>query len=497
MRRIGLDLALRAAHRAAVFDDDHAVGRPFPVAHTKQGIDKLIERATAGVEGPCEFVMEPTGLVWIPLAAELARQGHRTYVPKPQKTHDLRKFYAKHTKTDGEDASAAGRLRHVDPKGVYELSVPTAEQTTLKFLVKQRARLVADASRAKQRIRSWLQLANPLLSDVFDDNLFGVIGRAFLRQQLDPFRVCERGIGQLRRFFARHARGLIDEQLLEQVWAACQGSCAMYAGLRAEQRLPFDSSELQQLVVAELDSIEFLEKQATDLEKKIIAMYRKLDPDATLLSVAGIGDVIAPALEALIGNIERFPNINAFCGYTGLVPSTKLTGGKAKPGQRMTKAGPDLLKQYLFLAAETARRRDPELAATYARMIARGKHHDSVIVIVAHQLARRIYAVLKQRAAYRSASSHAPPQPARYKFRHPVDATELTKHQARDYVRKHYPSKSQQQKAKTAQTAPASSGSSEDATIRMRSTPPATPVASPATCGNPANSPVVNSRNSP
>jgi transposase len=497
MRRIGLDLALRAPHRAAVFDDGRAVGRPFPVHSTKAGIDKLVERATAGAEGPCEFVMEPTGLVWLSLAAELARRGHRTYVPKPQKTHDLRKFYAKHTKTDGEDASALGRVRHVDPKGVYELSVPTAAQTTLKFLVKQRARLVADTSKAKQRIRSWLQLGNPLLVDAFGDNLFGKIGRAFLRRHLDPFHVCDRGIAQLRRLFSQHARGPLDEQQLEQVWAACQGSRELYAELRAESRLPFDSAALHELVILELDSMEFLENQAAELETKIIAMYRELDPDKTLLSVAGVGDVIAPALEVLIGDIERFPNIDAFCGYTGLVPGTKLTGGVAKPGQRMTKAGPNLLKQYLFLAAEAARRRDPELAAKYAQMIARGKHHDSVIVIVAHQLARRIYAVLKQRAAQRRSNAETSSQPVRYKFRHPGNGSELTKQQARDYVRTHFPSKSQQQKEKAAQSAPANSGSSEDATIRMRPTSPATHVASTATCGKSDASPVLNSRDCP
>jgi Transposase len=235
------------------------------------------------------------------------RRGHRTYVPKPQKTYDLRKFYAKHTKTDGEDASGLGRVRHVDPEGVYELSVPTAAQTTVKFLVKQRARLVADASRAKQRIRSWLQLGNPLLIDAFGDNLFGKVGRAFLRRHLDPFRVCERGFCQLRRFFSQHTRGLVHEQQLEQVWAACQGSCALYAELRAENRLPFDSATLQELVTLELDSIEFFENQSRELETKISAVYRELDPHQSLVSVAGVGDVIAPPLEALIGNIERFP----------------------------------------------------------------------------------------------------------------------------------------------------------------------------------------------
>src|SRR5207249_2152840 len=76
VRRIGLDLALQAPHRAAIFDDGDAVGSSFAVARSKTGIDDLIRRATAGHDGPCEFIMEPTGFAWVPLAAEIVRRGH-------------------------------------------------------------------------------------------------------------------------------------------------------------------------------------------------------------------------------------------------------------------------------------------------------------------------------------------------------------------------------------------------------------------------------------
>ncbi len=74
MRRIGLDLAFRAPHQAAVFDDAVPVGRPFQVDRTKAGMDELERRATAGIDGPCEFIMEPTGLAWLPIAAEMNRR---------------------------------------------------------------------------------------------------------------------------------------------------------------------------------------------------------------------------------------------------------------------------------------------------------------------------------------------------------------------------------------------------------------------------------------
>src|SRR5205085_1218291 len=107
----------------------------------------------------------PTGLAWLVLAAEIIRRGHRAYVPKPQKTHALRKFLSAHTKTDSRDAVAAALVRHVDHDGVHELRIPTADQMSLRLYVKQRERLAAQAAKSKARIHGWLVLANPHLAD--------------------------------------------------------------------------------------------------------------------------------------------------------------------------------------------------------------------------------------------------------------------------------------------------------------------------------------------
>lgn len=475
MRRIGLDLALRAPHRAAIFDDGNAVGGSFAVPRNKSGIDDLLRRATAHHEGPCEFIMEPTGLAWLALAAELVRRGHRTYVPKPQKTYALRKFLHNHTKTDGTDARAGALLRHVDPEGVHELQVPSAEQFALQMFVKQRARLVADSSKCKQRVRALLVLAHPLLSEVLGDRLFSAFGRAVLRKHLDPARLVERGRGHLRRLWSEKVRSPVDDQF-DKLWSAYEEAVALYADLRNENRLPFDYQHMQHVIDQELDALEFLEQQIAALEHKIRRLYQTVDPAQVLLGVPGIGIVIGAALQALIGDINRFPTVKAFASYTGLVPKTNLTAGEGKPGQRMTKAGSDLIKQYLFLAAETARRRDPELAATYASAIERGKHHNSAIGIVAHKLARHVYAVLKQQAVSGS-------EEALYRFRRPDDGTKLTEADAVAYVRANYPSKTERARREKAARNFPKTGSPEGATKGSVPAPPTEALPARHSCG--------------
>lgn len=462
MRRVGIDIALRAAHKAAVYEDGERLGRPFSVAQTKEGVDELVRRATDGTSEPVEFVMEPTGLAWLPLAAELSRRGHRVYLPKPAKTHALRKFLAQHTKTDAIDACTAALVRHVDQRAT-ELRVPSAAQTTLRLMVKQRSRLVVDAAKEKSRIFTWVLLANPHVGRSLGQDPTGKLANAFLRERLDPLDVLARGKPALRRFVEKHARGAVKDQQLETLWQACERACALFEALRLGGKLPFDYVELQLLVDQALDHIAFLEAQIAKLDTRIAASYRQLDPTRLLeREVPGFGATIASAVEAFAGDVERFGSVKRYAAFFGLVPRTKQTGmAGEKPRQALTKGGQNLLKKYMFLAAETARRHDPELAATYERALARGKHHYSAVIIVAHKLVRRVYALLKARTAGVA--------DVRYQMRSP-DGTAISPEQARALIAELFPSKAAKdahkrapQTARQMGTLSQDTGSSEDA----------------------------------
>lgn len=54
-----------------------------------------------------------------------------------------------------------------------------------------------------------------------------------------------------------------------------------------------------------------------------------------------------------------------------------------------------------YLAADTARKHDPQLAALYRRLMEeRGRHHNQATCAVASHLADRIYAVLRENRPY-------------------------------------------------------------------------------------------------
>lgn len=153
----------------------------------------------------------------------------------------------------------------------------------------------------------------------------------------------------------------------------------------------------------------------------------------------GIGPTIAPTIAATIGDIRRFPNARSFVRWLGLNPRKNQTGIADRSGQTLSKAGDRMLRRYLHIAAQVGRQIDPGLAAIYDRHMRKGGHHNHATTVVAHALARRIYALLV-RAAH--------DQTSRYLLRDPQQRI-LDRAAARAWTRQHYPSKRERDRAST------------------------------------------------
>ena len=64
-------------------------------------------------------VMEPTRNAWVPLAAWFRRCGADVVLVPPERSADLRRYYAKHTKSDRLDSQLLARLPMLHPDGLY------------------------------------------------------------------------------------------------------------------------------------------------------------------------------------------------------------------------------------------------------------------------------------------------------------------------------------------------------------------------------------------
>jgi transposase len=269
---------------------------------------------------------------------------------------------------------------------------------------------------------------------------FGRAAIAFLRKYADPAKVVKMGIGKFKSFWRRHSKGQETQERAEKIFQACQKVEELHRDLREKGKLPFDYSIMQDELNFELDRMALAESDAHKVHLEIQELYHKIDPKRTLETIVGIGPTIAPCIEALVGNIERFSNGKKFVSYAGLAPR-KSKSGLSDPAMPITKTGQPILRKYFYLAADVARQYDPELAAYYARRYVAGDHHNHIVIALARKMAWRVYAILKRRSEYRRTQKeqgeNKTMKPAQYILR-TADGKEVEKKEARKLIVENY-----------------------------------------------------------
>jgi transposase len=156
-----------------------------------------------------------------------------------------------------------------------------------------------------------------------------------------------------------------------------------------------------------------MEGQLSRLGRETAALYGKLHPSDALRTIPGIGDALAPLVLGVLHEARRFAGLHQLRGFCGLFPRTSSSGGADRPRQAITQSGNNRIKRALYLAADAARRLDPELAAVYWRlMVRKGHHHKQALCAVATRLVNRIGRVLRtgESCATRTARRSAPPR---------------------------------------------------------------------------------------
>jgi transposase len=161
-------------------------------------------------------------------------------------------------------------------------------------------------------------------------------------------------------------------------------------------------------VGASLALIDHLEGQIAEANQRLKDAHAEHPYIPLLISVPGIGWVLAFTIAAEIGEIERFPSPQKLTGYTGLCPRVNQSGEKDRRGP-LTKHGPTYLR-WALLEATMHALKHPTYAERYQRNKRRlGKQRGPRVaqVDIARRLAHAIWHMLtrNQRFAPRGAAS--------------------------------------------------------------------------------------------
>lgn len=404
MRTIGIDLAIRATHKAVAADEQAKTITPLlSLATEATDLAALLRRAREGVaaDAPVRVVMEPTGLAWVALSCYYIQRGVTIHLVNTQQVADLRKFYSKHAKSDRISARVLVRLPWVNPEALHPLHLPSADYLSGQRWCKQQEELSQLMTAIKNRVQAWERGFWPGLEEVVGD-LFAPWVRCWREAWYDPWQLQAVEIASLVAFLVQAGadpEGV--EDLATGLRAVARRTVALFGTPEGGPSPYVDYAALQDQVLRELRLLAIYEAEHQAVRQKVQKLYRRLHPSRNLESIQGVGEDGAAVYFFFIHDVERFALVKKFRGWSGMVPGSDQSGDVEKKGLRITSAGPDLVKKYAYINAEVARQWDPQIAAIYYdQMVNKGKHHVQAVCCCATHLLDRVRAVLRDGRPY-------------------------------------------------------------------------------------------------
>jgi len=424
MRTIGIDLSVRGEHKAVVVDESGRFGSPLLRFRTEPAsMTRLLETAQEGnTDGQLQAVMEPTGMAWFPVAVFLIRHGVTVYLVNSQQVADLRKYFKKHAKSDRIDARVLAKLPLVDEEKLHRLELSDAQTLACQRGCKQLERLMKQRTACQNRLIALDRFAWPGLEATVFPDLFCPAARWFREHYYSPLRVHQTGSEALRQKWLESGLDPKDPgewthylvRLAEQILA-----------IYGEEGRYLDYELLQAEASREQEYLAFVEEiHHRLLLKTVRPLYRQLHPSRNLETIPGVGQDGAAIYISFIGNPQRFGSLRQLRGWSGMVPNSKQSADSQASGLKITQAGPSLIKKFAYLDAESARQRDPQIAAIYyAQMVQHGKHHVQAICTCSAHLLDRVGVVLREDRPYQLRD---------------VDGTPLSPERARQIIAQRY-----------------------------------------------------------
>jgi transposase len=146
-------------------------------------------------------------------------------------------------------------------------------------------------------------------------------------------------------------------------------------------------------------AIDALTRQARRIEGAVVKKLNLQAPYTQLLTLPGVGRIVASTIMLETGPIERFPQVGCYASYCRKVNSRWTSNEKVK-GHGNKKNGNKYLAWAFGEAAERARIFHPASREFYQRKLRQKKHPALAHGALAHKLARAAYYILRDNVPF-------------------------------------------------------------------------------------------------
>src|SRR5574337_615420 len=376
---VGIDVSKDKSDICIKDENGNDLIQRFKITNSKADLDMLyetIERIKSKAPGNSEVVfgMEATGIYSLPLYSALKRDGYKVKLYNPIQTNGFRKMNIRKTKTDPIDSAViADMLRHSEPPQVSEIQDFHLFQ--LRELVRIRHRLIEKQALCKVQLVRNIDTTWPDYESVMK-RVFGAASLAILKKYSVPSKLRAESFEQFYELVQKKSRSKISRSKAEELYNHAGNILTI--------------PELDSVIAIEIktliNQLELYDEQIHSVEAKIDQMMKQIDTKIT--SIPGIADILGPTILGEIGNVNRFSNVKKLVAFAGLDAVVSQSGRFENKSGKISKRGSPLLRQALFLAANTAIQNDENLKRFYIKKRSEGKHHFSALNAVAAKLLR-------------------------------------------------------------------------------------------------------------
>ena len=391
MLYVGIDVSKDKSDICIKDEKGNDLIQRFEITNKKADLEMLyetIESIKSKTPGNSDVVfgMEATGIYSLPLYSALKRDGRKVKLYNPIQTNGYRKINIRKTKTDPIDSAIiADMLRHSEPPQVSDIQDMNLYQ--LRELVRIRHRLIEKQTLCKIQLLRNVDTVWPDYSNVMK-RVMGKTSLAIMKKYSVPSKVSGESFDQFYELVKKKSRSKISLSTAKEIYAHAGNT------LTVPELDAVISIEIKTLIT----QLELYDEQINSVEGKIDRMMKLTD--TKIMSIPGIADILGPTILGEIGNVERFSNVKKLVAFAGLDPVVSQSGRFENKSGKISKRGSPLLRQALFLAANTAIQNDENLKRFYVKKRSEGKHHFSALNAVAAKLLRIVYWVLKNNKEY-------------------------------------------------------------------------------------------------
>ena len=121
-----------------------------------------------------------------------------------------------------------------------------------------------------------------------------------------------------------------------------------------------------------------------------------------LSSIAGIGIQTAVRIVAAVGDFKRFATSRKLVSFAGLSPTTQQSGTSIRSSGHISRMGGTRIRGALYMCAIVAKNHNPQCAAMWERLNAKGKPGKKIIVAIMCKLLRQMHALVTKDELYSS-----------------------------------------------------------------------------------------------